>query len=80
MASQAQTKRLKTQISLLTDEKGFLPKVSRAGTAPLPCENHARKMRTFFTRRLEPKTKSSHVFKRSLRPNASETFSQTSFS
>ena len=23
------------------------------------CENHARKMRTFFTRRLEPKTRSS---------------------
>ena len=32
------------------------------------CENHARKMRTFFTRRLEPKTKSSNVFKWSLRP------------
>ena len=23
-------------------EKGFFSKVSRAGTAPLPCENHAR--------------------------------------
>ena len=32
------------------------------------CENHARKMRTFFTRRLEPKTKSSNAFKWSLRP------------
>ena len=32
------------------------------------CENHARKMRTFFTRRLEPKTKSRNVFKWSLRP------------
>ena len=30
--------------------------------------NHARKMRTFFTRRLEPKTKSSNAFKWSLRP------------
>ena len=26
------------------------------GTAPLPSENHARKMRTFFTRRLEPRS------------------------
>ena len=68
MASQAQTKRLKTNFSLLKDEKGFLPKVTRAGTAPLPCENHARKMRTFFTRRLEPKTKSGNAFKWSLRP------------
>ena len=32
------------------------------------CENHARKMRTFFTRRLEPKAKSSNAFKWSLRP------------
>ena len=32
------------------------------------CENHARKMRTFFTRRLEPKTKSSNAFKWSLGP------------
>ena len=32
------------------------------------CENHARKMRTFFTRRLEPKTKSGNAFKWSLRP------------
>ena len=37
-------------------EKCFFSKVSRAGTAPLPCENHARKMRTFFTRRLEPRS------------------------
>ena len=35
---------------------------------PPKCENHARKMRTFFTRRLEPKTKSSNAFKWSLRP------------
>ena len=27
------------------------------------CENHARKMRTFFTRRLEPKTRSSYHIK-----------------
>ena len=32
----------------------IIPKVFRASIAPLPCENHARKMRTFFTRRLEP--------------------------
>ena len=37
-------------------------------TVPPFCENHARKMRTFFTRRLEPKTKSSNAFKWSLRP------------
>ena len=37
-------------------EKGFFSKVSRAGTPALPCENHARKMRTFFTRRLEPRS------------------------
>ena len=29
----------------------------------LPCENHARKMRTFFTRRLEPKTRWSYHIK-----------------
>ena len=38
------------------------------GAATVICENHARKMRTFFTRRLEPKTKSSNAFKWSLRP------------
>ena len=27
----------------------IIPKVFRASKAPLPCENHARKMRTFFT-------------------------------
>ena len=32
----------------------IIPKVFRASIAPLPCENHARKMRTFFTCRLEP--------------------------
>ena len=42
---------LKTSFSLLKREKNFL-KGSRAETAPLPCENDARKMRTFFTRRL----------------------------
>ena len=36
-----------------------------AETAPLPFESHARKMRTFFTRRLEPKTRSSCHIKRS---------------
>ena len=30
---------------------------------PGSCENHARKMRTFFTRRLEPKTRSSYHIK-----------------
>ena len=54
---------LKTSSSLLKREKGFLSKGSRAETAPLPCENHARKMRTFFTRRLEPKTRSSYHIK-----------------
>ena len=54
---------LKTSSSLLKRERGFLSKGSRAETAPLPCENHARKMRTFFTRRLEPKTRSSyHIY------------------
>ena len=48
---------------LLKREKGFLSKGSRAETAPLPCENHARKMRTFFARRLEPKTRSSYHIK-----------------
>ena len=40
----------------------------RSRDPPLPtlvlwCENHARKMRTFFTRRLEPKTRSSYHIK-----------------
>ena len=37
------------------------------------CENHARKMRTFFTRRLEPKTRSSYTT--SSGPTLSETLS-----
>ena len=53
---------LKASSSLLKREKGFLSKGSRAETAPLPCENHARKMRTFFSR-LEPKTRSSYHIK-----------------
>ena len=51
------------------------PPLPRSFSSLPCCENHARKMRTFFTRRLEPKTKSSNAFKWSLRPNASETFS-----
>ena len=38
---------------------GGRPSVSRTNN----CENHARKMRTFFTRRLEPKTRSSYHIK-----------------
>ena len=44
------------------------PSVSLPSRWTRICENHARKMRTFFTRRLEPKTKSSNAFKWSLRP------------
>ena len=39
---------LKTSSSLLKREKGFLSKGSRAETAPLPCENHARKDADLF--------------------------------
>ena len=40
--------------------KFTLPAPSVAGATRRFCENHARKMRTFFTRRLEPKTRSSY--------------------
>ena len=50
------------------DDSAFLQSLRRSLKTSRGCENHARKMRTFFTRRLEPKTKSSNAFKWSLRP------------
>ena len=44
--------------------EGWIP----LAAAMVGTSGNARKMRTFFTRRLEPKTKSSNAFKWSLRP------------
>ena len=70
-------KHQKTLFSANPEKRGKHQKITFSGKSPFSaemvktskkCENHARKMRTFFTRRLEPKTKSRHAFKWSLRP------------
>ena len=53
---------------LAADKVDCSTKCSQQTPGKAICENHARKMRTFFTRRLEPKTKSRNAFKWSLRP------------
>ena len=45
------TKQVLTMIEIFSM---IIPKVFRAKIGALPCDNHARKMRTFFTCRLEP--------------------------
>ena len=52
-----------SQIKLLTHCRCSLELTSTETALSQRCENHARKMRTFFTRRLEPKTRSSYHIK-----------------
>ena len=66
--ARAKKDKAKDEANLKAKKNVHPPLLLPSTPQPPKCENHARKMRTFFTRRLEPKTKSSNAFKWSLRP------------